>query len=209
MMIKVCGMKYPENIRQLASLPIDLMGFIFYPRSPRYVAGLEPGVLAAIPDRIKKVGVFVNEQPDRVFACMEKYKLDYVQFHGNESVDWCRLTKARYPAVKIIKAFNVSGASDFEKTEAYSSVCDYFLFDTKTSQHGGSGQKFDWTILDAYRGNLPFFLSGGLSADDAELVKSLKHPKLYALDLNSKFETAPGLKDIALLGEFINRLKNK
>ncbi|GAB6011988.1 phosphoribosylanthranilate isomerase [Viscerimonas tarda] len=202
-------MKYPENIRQLASLPIDLMGFIFYPRSPRYVAGLEPGVLAAIPDRIKKVGVFVNEQPDRVFACMEKYKLDYVQFHGNESVDWCRLTKARYPAVKIIKAFNVSGASDFEKTEAYSSVCDYFLFDTKTSQHGGSGQKFDWTILDAYRGNLPFFLSGGLSADDAELVKSLKHPKLYALDLNSKFETAPGLKDIALLGEFINRLKNK
>ncbi|MDR1810493.1 MAG: phosphoribosylanthranilate isomerase [Prevotella sp.] len=200
MKIKVCGMKEPENIRRLAQLPVDFMGLIFYPKSPRYAGELPPEALSVLPERIKKVGVFVNEQAETVLACMEKYTLDYVQLHGDESVETCKLIREKYP---VIKAFSIYDEADLGKTANYQDACDYVLFDTKTPQYGGSGQKFDWKILDAYTGRLPFFLSGGISPEDAEQLKTIHHPLLYAVDLNSKFETVPGMKDTGMLERFL------
>ncbi|QIK55733.1 phosphoribosylanthranilate isomerase [Dysgonomonas sp. HDW5B] len=209
MKIKVCGMKNPENIQALAQLPIDYMGLIFYTKSPRYIQDLESSLLDILPNTISRVGVFVNEDISSLLRLIEKYKLSVVQLHGNESLEYCSNIKNKYPKLIIIKAFNVSESSDFIKMDQYVDVCDYFLFDTKTSQHGGSGLKFDWNILDEYMGNTPFFLSGGISAEDVEAIRKISHPKLYALDLNSKFELEPGLKNITLLEQFINQLKNE
>ena len=138
---------------------------------------------------------------------MEKvnlYNLDLVQLHGSESVDFCMELNKTMP---IIKAFSISQVSDLEQTEAYKNACDYFLFDTKTPQYGGSGQKFDWKILNENKGDISFFLSGGISIEDIDKIKKMKHPKLYGLDLNSKFESEEGLKDIELLKQFIKELK--
>ncbi len=209
MKIKVCGMKNPENIQALAQLPIDYMGLIFYPKSPRYIRDLESSLLDILPNTISRVGVFVNENITSLLRLIEKYELSVVQLHGNESLEYCSNIKDKYPKLIIIKAFNVSESSDFIKMDQYADVCDYFLFDTKTSQHGGSGLKFDWNILDEYMGNTPFFLSGGISAEDVDAIRKISHPKLYALDLNSKFELEPGLKNITLLEQFINQLKNE
>lgn len=209
MKIKVCGMKNPENIQALAQLPIDYMGLIFYPKSPRYIKDLDASLLDVLPDTISKVGVFVNEDIESLLNQIYKYKLSVVQLHGSESLEYCLKIKNKFPKLIIIKAFNVSESSDFIKMGQYVDVCDYFLFDTKTSQHGGSGLKFDWNILNEYIGNTPFFLSGGISAEDVEAIRKICHPKLYALDLNSKFELEPGLKNIKLLEQFINQLKNE
>lgn len=209
MKIKVCGMKNPENIQALAQLPIDYMGLIFYPKSPRYIRDLESSLLDILPNTISRVGVFVNEDISSLLRLIEKYELSVVQLHGNESLEYCSNIKDKYPKLIIIKAFNVSESSDFIKMDQYEDVCNYFLFDTKTSQHGGSGLKFDWNILNEYIGNTPFFLSGGISAEDVEAIRKISHPKLYALDLNSKFELEPGLKNIKLLEQFINQLKNE
>ena len=209
MKIKVCGMKNPENIQALAQLPIDYMGLIFYPKSPRYIRDLESSLLDILPNTISRVGVFVNENITSLLRLIEKYELSVVQLHGNESLEYCSNIKDKYPKLIIIKAFNVSESSDFIKMDQYADVCDYFLFDTKTSQHGGSGLKFDWNILNEYIGNTPFFLSGGISAEDVDAIRKISHPKLYALDLNSKFELEPGLKNITLLEQFINQLKNE
>ena len=202
-------MKNPENIQALAQLPIDYMGLIFYPKSPRYIRDLESSLLDILPNTISRVGVFVNENITSLLRLIEKYELSVVQLHGNESLEYCSNIKDKYPKLIIIKAFNVSESSDFIKMDQYADVCDYFLFDTKTSQHGGSGLKFDWNILDEYMGNTPFFLSGGISAEDVDAIRKISHPKLYALDLNSKFELEPGLKNITLLEQFINQLKNE
>jgi phosphoribosylanthranilate isomerase len=204
MKIKVCGMKEPENIRRLAKLSIDFMGLIFYPKSPRYAGNLLPDTLSVLPDNIKKVGVFVNEQPEAVLAHIEKYKLDYVQLHGDESIETCRAIRKRCP---VIKAFSISEAVDLEKTADYQDVCDFVLFDTKTPQYGGSGKQFDWSILNAYKGQLPFFLSGGISADNVEEIQKIAHPLLYGIDLNSKFETSPGMKDTERLEGFISTIR--
>lgn len=209
MKIKVCGMKNPENIQALAQLPIDYMGLIFYPKSPRYILDLEASLLDALPKAISRVGVFVNEGIESLLMQIDKYKLSVVQLHGSESLEYCLNIKDTYPKLIIIKAFNVSESSDFIKMAQHTDVCDYFLFDTKTSQHGGSGLKFDWNILNEYKGNTPFFLSGGISPEDVEAIKKVSHPKLYALDLNSRFELEPGLKNITLLEQFINQLKNE
>ena len=209
MKIKVCGMKSPENIRSLAQLPIDYMGLIFYPKSPRYIQNLDASLLDVLPNTISRVGVFVNEDIASLLRLIDKYELSVVQLHGNESLEYCSNMKDKYPKLIIIKAFNVSEPSDFIKMNQYIDVCDYFLFDTKTSQHGGSGLKFDWNILNEYMGDTPFFLSGGISAGDVEVIRKISHPKLYALDLNSKFELEPGLKNITLLEQFINQLKNE
>ena len=209
MKIKVCGMKNPENIQALALLPIDYMGLIFYPKSPRYIQDLESSLLDILPNTISRVGVFVNEDIVSLLRLIDKYKLSVLQLHGSESLEYCLKIKNKFPKLIIIKAFNVSESSDFIKMGQYVDVCDYFLFDTKTSQHGGSGLKFDWNILNEYIGNTPFFLSGGISAEDVEAIRKISHPKLYALDLNSKFELEPGLKNIKLLEQFINQLKNE
>lgn len=199
-------MKYPENIIDLSKLTIDYMGLIFYSKSPRYVDGLDPETLDILPRDIEKVGVFVNANIGYITECVEKYKLNLVQLHGSESVDFCNEINK---SIHTIKAFSISEVSDFEKTKEYEGKCDYFLFDTKTPQYGGSGLKFDWNMLNSYKGNTPFFLSGGISAEDTELIKKVRHPLLYALDLNSKFEIEAGLKNTVLLKRFIKDLKDE
>lgn len=208
MKIKVCGMKNSENIEALAQLPIDYMGLIFYPKSPRYIECLEPSLLDVLPHTINRVGVFVNEDIQLVLKQIKKYNLNQIQLHGKESPEYC-LECRNLSNVEVIKAFNVTSTQDFEQTKPYEDICQYFLFDTKTAQHGGSGLKFDWNILREYKGNIPFFLSGGISPEDIEAIKKISHKKLYALDMNSKFELEPGLKNITLLEQFINQLKNE
>lgn len=206
MKIKVCGMRHPQNIEALGNLPVNFMGLIFYPNSPRFAGDLLPEeLLVLLPDHIRKVGVFVNADLDYLLETAEKYGFHYIQFHGNESVEFIRKVKSSLK-VKTIKAFNVAKAEDFEATEAYSGEVDYFLFDTKTDQHGGSGKKFDWEILKAYQGETPFFLSGGIASEDASALKSLNHPKLFAIDINSKFELEPGLKDISKIDHFTKQI---
>jgi len=217
MKIKVCGMKYPENIKQLTELPIDYIGMILYPKSSRYFFAEDPAItpdarreaLFSIPKHIAKVGVMVNEDPMNMFFYAKHMKLDCLQLHGNESLYDCELIKMSQPDLKIIKAFNVSSPEDFRQAEPYEGIADYFLFDTKTPQHGGSGQKFDWNILNEYNGDTPFFLSGGISPEDADRIKKIQHPLLHGVDLNSRFETKPGLKDIDLLKQFINTLRDE
>ncbi len=199
-------MKDPKNIEALGKLPVDFMGLIFYPKSPRCINDLDPQVLNVLPKTIERVGIFVNEDIDIVLGRIAEYNLNKVQLHGQESAEYCSQCKSLSKA-EVIKAFNVSDEKDFEQTKEYETVCDYFLFDTKTKHHGGSGLKFDWSILKAYDGETPFFLSGGISINDVENIKTLSFPKLYALDLNSKFETEPGIKDIPLIEKFIKELR--
>lgn len=197
-------MKYPDNIRDLALLPIDFMGIIFYNKSPRFIG--ESDVMEIIPANIRRVGVFVNAEIHYIVQMTGRYNLDIIQLHGNESPDFCKELNKSTP---VIKAFSIANSSDFEQTKQYEDIVNYFLFDTKTPQYGGSGQKFDWNILNEYKGNTPFFLSGGISIDDIHRIKEIKHPQLYGLDLNSRFETEPGLKDIQLLKQFIKELKDE
>lgn len=209
-------MKYPDNVQELIALPIDYIGFIMYSKSGRYFLNPQDrditpeqrsDILTGISSTIKKTAVFVNEISSNIFFHAKHMGVHAVQLHGDESPFECKLIKQSLPGIEIIKAFNVSAPEDFKTTEYYEDVADYFLFDTKTSDYGGSGQKFDWGILDEYRGNTPFLLSGGISVDDAENIKAIKHPKLYGVDLNSKFEIRPGLKDVQLLQQFIKALK--
>lgn len=204
MKIKICGLKYPENIRAAAALKPDFMGFIFYPKSPRYAEPLDVSTLNALPVSIKKIGVFVNETEENILTAVYKYKLDGVQLHGTELVAMCK--ELRETGLIIIKAFPIAEAYNFKVTKAYEGSCDYFLFDTKTDAYGGSGAKFNWAMLDEYKGETPFLLSGGIAPDDAEAILKIKHPKLAGVDLNSKFEVRPGEKNIGLLRGFMNEL---
>lgn len=193
-------MKYQENINALGRLPIDLMGMIFYEKSPRYV----DHSIERSNRNLKLVGVFVDAGTDFITEKTQEYGLDFIQLHGNESPGYCKAISQLKP---VIKAFSISDKSDFEKTMQYENICEYFLFDTKTPQYGGSGQKFDWQILNEYKGNTRFLLSGGISADDAEAIKNIRHPLLTGVDLNSRFEIKPGEKDIELLEKFIKELR--
>lgn len=193
MKIKVCGLRDPDNIKAVEALAPDYMGFICYDKSPRFIGAMEDDELVNISTGITKVGVFVDEDADSISKMIYKYKFDAIQLHGSESPEFCDMYKHE---VQVIKAFGVDENFDFAKLDAYKNNVNYFLFDTKTPAHGGSGQTFDWTILDNYKLNVPFFLSGGLSPDNLEEVKQIKHPAFYGVDLNSKFEVSPGLKDI-------------
>lgn len=197
-------MKIPENIAELNKLPVHLMGLIFYKKSPRYAGNLNPESLLQLQVQPEITGVFVNEAPEIIIQAIKKYHLKYVQLHGMESPVTCK--EMRNKGVKVIKAFSIEEKEDFKKCIFYENVCDFFLFDTKTSQHGGSGKKFDWNTLNAYEGNTPFFLSGGIGPEDAYSIKQLNHPQFYGIDLNSRFETEPGIKDIAKLKTFIKEL---
>jgi phosphoribosylanthranilate isomerase len=205
--IKVCGLKHPHNIKELSTLPIDMIGLIFYEKSPRYAGNLDAKTLRTLLDSIQKVGVFVNESKLNILAKIKQYDLQLIQLHGNESPGFCQELKSC--GIKIIKAFPIREAGDLTASLSYENACDYFLFDTKTSQFGGSGEKFDWKILASYTGKTPFFLSGGIGIEDAETIRQIKHPLLYAIDLNSKFETVPGLKDVNKLRKFTLRVKNQ
>jgi phosphoribosylanthranilate isomerase len=198
---KVCGLKSLENIAEIARLPIDMMGLIFYEKSPRYAGNLPPEALKPLPASIRKVGVFVNASKETILEKVQPYDLQMVQLHGQETPALC--SELRATGIEVIKAFPVAEAADFQLALNYEAACDYFLFDTKTPQYGGSGKQFDWKILSAYTGKTPFFLSGGIGLEDLETIKHLKHPLLYAIDLNSRFETAPGVKDINKLKQLI------
>ena len=219
MIIKVCGMREAENIREVeklftqdsslftlhSSLPTFWMGFIFWPKSSRYVA--EPP--AYLPERAKRVGVFVDEDVEQICRIARDFALDVIQLHGHESPDFirrlqCSMFNGQW---SMVKAFNIATASDLEQTKAYEGLVDYFLFDTKATLPGGSGQQFDWSILEAYKGETPFLLSGGIGPDDAERVKSFRHPRCAGIDLNSRFEVAPALKDVKKLKEFLEKIQ--
>ena len=202
-MIKVCGMREAENIREVEALGIDLMGFIFWPKSSRYV-NERP---AYLPTQCKHVGVFVNEDIENVKHIAEDYALDFIQLHGSESPDDIRRLRSLCgDSIATIKAFNIATANDLEATKPYEGIVDYFLFDTKAQLPGGSGQQFDWSVLANYAGETSFLLSGGIGPDDAESVKAFHHPKCVGFDLNSKFEIEPALKDIQKLKTFLEQL---
>jgi phosphoribosylanthranilate isomerase len=223
MKIKVCGMRDAENISELVKLKPDFVGFIFYNKSKRFVTDFPP---IDLPKTIKKVGVFVNEKINKVLETIEKYKLDVVQLHGNETPEFCqklintfteqsRSEKVRHSELvsesldlEIIKAFSVDENFNFESTKVYENVCDYFLFDTKGKNYGGNGIKFNWEILQNYKGKVPFLLSGGISKEDStELLSFLSRQgsKLcIGIDINSGFEMEPGLKNIEEIKEFKN-----
>lgn len=203
--IKVCGMRDTQNILELAKLLPNYMGFIFYEKSARSVAKLDKSLLDKLPASICKVGVFVNESVELMRQTAEAYGLNALQLHGGETPLQC--LQLREEGYLLFKAFSIAEASDFDILEDYDGCCDYFLFDTKTPQHGGSGQKFDWVLLDNYRGETPFFLSGGIDLDDVEAIKNIKHPKFVAVDVNSRFEIEPALKDISKLKQFFDRIK--
>ena len=289
-LIKVCGMRDAQNIREVATLGVNLIGLIFYPKSPRYVesisldAGIIPDYSSLTPDPLpegegrnmldkqlkaeetkgetrnkqpvsaqlkstqskapfnkvttplslgegqggeavhggeavqggeaaipKFVGVFVDDMPQNIVTAVYNYHLSYVQLHGDESpvmIDNLRRTLVPdiVPQIKIIKAISVSSAEDLKRCEQYEGHVDLFLFDTKCKGYGGSGQKYDWSVLEAYTGQTPFLLSGGIGPDDIDRLRDFHHPQCVGIDLNSKFETAPGMKDAEMLKKFINSL---
>ena len=218
MKLKVCGMKYLENIQSVAELQPDYLGFIFYEKSKRNFDGIIP----ELPISIKKVGVFVNASLDLVVAKIRNYKLDAVQLHGDETVQFCKeLRQAELVSVshheklkqvrnklEVIKVFGIKETFDFERTKEFEEVCDYFLFDTKGKERGGTGITFDWEVLKNYNSTKPFFLSGGIGLEQVAAIKKLMKTGLpiYALDVNSKFELEPGLKNLEQLKEFKNSL---
>ena len=199
-------MREADNIREVEALGIDMMGFIFWPKSSRYVSQ-RPDYL---PKRVKRVGVFVDEEPEQVRRLAGEYGLDYIQLHGHEMpevISYLRTPALPHP--RIIKAFNISTEEDLLQTKPYEGLVDYFLFDAKGKSVGGNGEKFNWDVLEAYQGSKPFLLSGGIGSDDAERVNAFYHPKCIGIDLNSRFELTPGLKDIAKLREFITNLNTE
>lgn len=204
MKIKVCGMRDTNNILELIKLKPDYMGFIFYEKSKRFVTNF-PEV--KIPSEIKKVGVFVNETIDKVIEIAEKYKLEAIQLHGNESLEYIEeLIVLLIRKVEIFKAFSVDDTFDFSKTDAYQKACDFLLFDTKGKDYGGNGVKFNWQILENYKGTTPFLLSGGISKVDASEIKKISHKAFVGIDINSGFEIEPALKNIANIKEFKQNL---
>ncbi len=199
--LKVCGMRDRTNIIEVAALMPGFIGFVFFPASPRYAGDCIMDDLSVEPI---KTGVFVNSPVDEILAVSKQFGLGAVQLHGNESTNVCQTLKQA--GFVLIKAFSVSMVSDFNRCDEYAGCCDYFLFDTATEKHGGSGIQFDWFILDNYAGKLPFFLSGGISVADAGAIKRIQHPQLFGIDINSRFEIEPGIKDISLIKKFIDLL---
>lgn len=209
LLVKVCGMTQAENIREVEALGIDLMGFIFYPKSPRFLCALPE----YLPRHVRRVGVFVNENKENVWMYADRFGLDVLQLHGNESPGYCRSLRTegqkRHPqGLDIIKAFSIAHPKDLLALSAYEGICDYFLFDTPTSGYGGSGNQFDWEILKHYEGSTPFLLSGGINQYSTRAIREFHHPRFAGIDLNSRFETAPGVKDAGRIRKFLETLSS-
>ncbi len=200
MKLKVCGMKNEANMLEVASLLPDFMGFIFWEKSARFFDGKLPD----LPESVKKVGVFVDASEAEICEKIEKFGLDLIQLHGQESPDFCRKLKSEQ--MEIIKAFSIDESFDFTVLDRYEAVCDYFLFDTKGKNPGGNGLVFDWELLQKYKGQKPIFLSGGIAPESAQALKNLDFP-IYAIDINSKFEVEPGLKNTSAIARFKNELQ--
>lgn len=206
--LKICGMKLPDNIQAVAALRPDYLGFIFFRGSKRFVEGLTPSFVKNLPAEIKRVGVFVDEELNKVAELALLFELNAVQLHGQEPEKYCIALKGLLAdaGIELIKAFGVNEDFDFNILNGYEKVVDYFLFDTQTPDHGGSGKTFNWALLQNYTLNKPYFLSGGIGPDNLEELKQIADPRLYAVDINSRFELAPGLKNIDQLKDFKNRL---
>lgn len=207
MLVKVCGMREPENIEKVAQLGVDMMGFIFYPKSPRFAS--QSVARTAADKNVCRVGVFVNESVELISDKILQFDLDAVQLHGNESRELCEQLHEQNGLLKVIKAISVSTVRDIQKYKEYVGAVDYFLFDTKCKTVGGSGQQFDWQVLENYDGDVPFILSGGIGPEDVERIRNFHHPKCIGIDLNSKFEMEPGLKDVEKLKTFLENIENK
>lgn len=202
MEIKVCGMRDPENIRELIDqVKPDWMGLIFYPKSPRFVSDQSANQFAGFP--VKKVGVFVNEAESEILKRIKDFDLSAVQLHGQETPDFVE-SLSKKTSAEIWKVVSVQDQIDWQSLKSYMPFVSKFLFDTATSAHGGSGQKFDWTILETYPFDKGFLLSGGLDEESVEEISALaeKLPQLQGVDLNSRFEDAPGVKNIEKLKFF-------
>lgn len=199
--IKVCGLKNAKNLKQIDALGLDYVGMIFYPKSPRFMQE-DPTLLKEV--NATKVGVFVNSSLEEIKAIQTTYEIKIAQLHGNESPEFC--TEVKSLGLQVWKAFGIDNNFDFRILNQYSSV-DLFLFDTKTPLHGGSGQKFSWDLLNTLPDEIQFMLSGGIDLSDAASIKQLKLKGLIGVDVNSKFEIEPGIKDVQKVAEFIQLLK--
>lgn len=210
MRIKVCGMAIPEQVNGLEDMGVDFAGFIFYPPSPRFVSQkIPPGEMRAIKGSIAKVGVFVNATYDELMKTVDEYRLDMVQLHGDENPRYCERI-ADY--ISVIKAFRLSENDNIEwMIRPFHDVCDIYMFDTMGAGYGGTGKKFDWNMLKQANISKPFFISGGIKPGDEEELKNfLKEPvakNLFAIDINSRFEISPGVKDMEKVREFVGKLK--
>lgn len=206
MKLKVCGMKYIENIKSIGDLKPDYLGFIFYEKSKRNFEGIIP----ELPKGIKKIGVFVNEYIEIVVSLVEEYQLEAIQLHGDESEEYIRELRTHLSReVEVIKVFGIKDDFDFSILEPYQEEVNYFLFDTKGKERGGNGVKFNWSVLKKYPYAKPFFLSGGIGLNDIKEIQKIKNTGLpiYAIDVNSKFESKPGLKNIKEVKSFKNKLR--
>lgn len=204
MKIKVCGLKEPDNIKAVAELNPDYVGFINFSGSPRFIADMPRHVIDDLPAKIIKTGVFVNYSLEMISMLMREYGFNAVQLHGFENPEFCEALKGR---VIVIKAFGVDENFDFSQLEPYIDHVDYFLFDAKTDKYGGSGISFNWKVLDNYKLDVPFFLSGGLSLDNLDEVLQINHPQFYLVDLNSRFEVTAGVKDIEKLKTAFEKIR--
>lgn len=223
MIIKVCGLREEENIREVERLDVDLTGFIFYPRSSRYVPlhtererSLESAPVhdTSVTTGKRRVGVFVNDTPKNILLRVCHHQLDYLQLHGEESPAFVEkikhlLSERDFGKVRIIKALRVGREEDISQWEVYRELVDMLLYDTSCSSYGGSGTSFDWSFLMRYEGDIPFLLSGGIGPGDADKVLSFNHPMFAGIDLNSRFETVPARKDVNKLRNFIQQIRNE
>jgi phosphoribosylanthranilate isomerase len=202
MKIKVCGLRQAANIAAVGALPLDFVGFIFYPKSSRFVAE-KPEIV--LPAHVQRVGGFVNASVAEIEEKANLFELDYLQLHGDESPDFCQALAQK--GYSIIKAYGVDAAFDWAVLEAYTAHCQFFLLDTKGASYGGNGIQFDWDILKQYPYEIPFLLSGGIAPDSVEALQHLDIPQLYGIDINSRFEDAPALKNVPLIHQFIEQIK--
>ena len=205
MKLKVCGMRDSENLRELFDqVNPDFVGFIFHPGSPRYFLDGSEDIPDELPPE-KRTGVFVNNSMEDIVGEAEYFDIRNIQLHGSESPEFCRMLREK--GFTIIKAFGIKSEDDFQTLEDYKAVCDFFLFDTKTPKHGGSGKKFNWDILDKVDISKPYFLSGGIDLEDVDAMLNLKQMP-FAIDINSRFEIEPGLKNIQKISAFKNKFIN-
>lgn len=195
--IKICGLRDPENIRGVLTLQPDYIGFIFYPASKRFVGSALEATWVAQLAGVCKTGVFVDADERQVNSYVAQYGFQAVQLHGNEDAAYC--ARLKQTGVTVIKAFGIDPRFDWAQLDEYEDAAEYYLFDTQSKQHGGTGTRFDWKLLEGYTSDKPFFLGGGISTENIREALEIGDSRLYALDLNSKFETAPGIKDIELL----------
>lgn len=214
--VKVCGMREPANIKAVAKLPVQYMGFIFYTHSKRFVGKTKLADWLSkngkVLEGIRRVGVFVNSELDAILNAVHDYQLDYVQLHGDESPEYCAELTGLWSfssvrSARLIRAFSVDDRFDFGDTAAFEPYAEQFIFDTKGAGYGGTGRQFDWSLLQQYHGTKPFLLSGGIQPDSAEAIRSMDHPQMMGVDINSGFETEPGVKDPQAITTFIQEFR--